>query len=796
MGKRLVIAEKPSMAQAIAAAIGGRGTKKDGFLDCGSVLITWARGHLLETLPPDKLNPEWKTWRLATLPMLPQEWRMAPRDDAKKQLKVVLDLVKSKDVDEIVNACDSGREGQLIFDEIMVHAKNRKPCLRLWTASLTDQAIKAAWSSLEPNTKRQGLTDAAWCRQRADWLVGLNATRVQTLMVQSHFQDAGTQNIGRVQTPTLKLLVDREMEIRNFVPKDFFQVFGSMQAAAGGFLGRWFRIVEGKQMDRLELEQDAKAILAKVQGRSGVVKSVTQKDEREQPDQLFDLTTLQREANKKHGFTAEKTLEIAQSLYEAKVTTYPRTNSRFLTPDVMSSLVPQALQSAANAGYGPFVAKIKTPIPALGKRFVDASKVEDHHAIIPTENVPGSLTPEQRAIYDMVARRLIGAFFPDRIVAKTEIITEIEGETFKTIGKVVKQEGWAEVDPASNRKRAGKKGAEDDEDDDAAGNLPAVSKGDLVTLSKGEIKRGKTSPPKPYSEGDLLGAMESAGKDVDEEELREAMKDSGLGTPATRASIIEELVRRKFVERKRTSMIPTELGIGLIRRIKHPILMSPSLTGEWEKALKEMERGKVTRESFLRGIETFVTKIVDDVRKEASMANEGAGGNGAGGAAPLELGKCPKCEGTLRVIPSRFGKRGYYAKCSDAECKVSFDCDATGDPDGGHCKFEGCDGIVKVTKGGSKICLICDRWQEEKGGGGAGASAGECPKCKQPLLLRKWEGAHYVKCSGSDCKVSFDTDDKGKPKHKCKFCKGPVKATRSGSKICMACDKWQEDKKS
>lgn len=878
MGKRLVIAEKPSMAKDIAKAIGGKSASKDGHIDCGNVLVTWARGHLLETLPPDKLNPDWKVWRLKTLPMIPTDWKMAPREDAKKQLKVVVDLAKSADVTEIVNACDAGREGQLIFDEIMVYAKIKKPILRLWTSSLTESAIQAAWKALEPHSKRQGTTDAAWCRQRADWLVGLNATRAQTLMVQSHHQNAGTQNIGRVQTPTLKLLVDRELEIRNFVPKDFFQVLGTFKADAGVYSGRWFRLVEGKIQDRLEKEAEAQALVAKVRGKAGVVKSNIGKDVREQPDLLFDLTTLQREANKKHGFTSEKTLEIAQSLYEAKVLTYPRTNSRYLTPDVMKDLVPKAIQTLSSGAYAPFVGKLKTPLPSLSSRFVDAAKVEDHHAIIPTENDPGTLSSEQRAIYDMVVRRLIGAFYPDRILYKTEIITEVEGELFKTNGTIVKQEGWAEVDPSSSRKKSSKKG-DDDGDEDAADSLPAVKSGDSAALPNTEIKRGKTTPPKPYSEGDLLGAMESAGKDIDEDELREAMKDSGLGTPATRASIIEELVRRKFVERKRTSMIPTEAGIMLIARIKHPILASPALTGEWEKKLKDMEHGKYARDAFNREIEAFVTKIVEEIRAEANMsAGDGNGGgagrfepvekgtcekcgstlmlkafdgefyikcsgngcrvtyqtnqdgaplktckfdgcggavyttkgkkevcqkcekwqdsDGTGGGAAVSAGSCPKCKSELKVWSSKFKQGEFYAQCSNRSCKVSYGTDAAGKALEAPCK--NCGGAVKATQSGSRICVACDTWQDEKpagGGAGGGTVVGECPKCKGSLALKKWKDAYYVKCSGTDCKVSYDTDSQGKPKKKCKFCKEPVKKIQSGSEVCVACGKWQEDKK-
>ena len=655
MGKRLIIAEKPSLAAAIAAAVGLKGKKTpEGFLDCGNVILANARGHLMETLEPSKMNAAWGSWSLRALPMLPDTWAMQPRDDAgaKKLLKAILDLIKDKDVTEIVNACDAGREGQLIFDEIIFHSKTKKPLLRFWTSSLADSAIKTAYAHLEQASKRQGLTDASWCRMQADWMVGLNATRAQTLMAQSHDKDKKVQTVGRVQTPVLSMLVDRELEIRNFKPKDFYTVVGDMEARAGNYQGQWFRTEDGKRIDRFDTEADAKAILAKTRNKQGKIKAVTNKDERKPPEQLFDLTQLQREANQKQGFSADHTLEVMQSLYEAKFTSYPRTNSRYLTPEDLEQKVPDAMATLAKAGYAAFTGKIATPLPKLGKRFVDATEVEDHTAIIPTENVPSGLSADQKTLYDMVARRLIGAYYPDRIQAKTEIVKEIEGETFKTKGTVTKQVGWEEVDPAGRtKKKVVKKGKDDDDEgDEDTGSLPDVKANEPAKMVDGELKTGKTTAPSPYNESDLLGAMVGAGKLLDDDELKSAMKDCGLGTPATRAAIIEELLRRKHIERKkaggkRENLIPTVQGINLIQGIKQAILKSPELTGQREKRLAEMDKGKYSRAKFLDEIKHFVTTLVDEIRGRANMDN--TGGAGGGRFEPVEAGPCEKCGGKL-----------------------------------------------------------------------------------------------------------------------------------------------------
>jgi DNA topoisomerase-3 len=615
MGKVLIIAEKPSLAREIIKALDLKGkTTPERFLEAGDVIVANVRGHALRTKDPKAMDPNWQAWSMRTLPMLPKAWDMEPTEDPqiRQWLEAIVRYVNDPSVTKIVNACDPAREGQLIFDEIMAYTKCQKPQFRFWHESLADSDLKAAWAHLEPASKRQGLTDAAWCRQQSDWLIGLNATRAQTLMVRSHNQDSPVQNIGRVQTPVLAMLVDLDTEIRNFKPKDFFTVKVDQQAEAGAVPGTWFKAAGGTVVDRLDTEAEAQAILAKTQGKEGTVKSVTCKDEKKPPEQLFDLTQLQREANQKHGFTADHTLEVLQGLYEAKLTTYPRTNSRYLTPGDMAEKVPQAIKTLERAGYKAFTDQVPDPAPKLSKRFVDASMVEDHSAIIPTENVPGNLSADQKAIYDMVARRLLGAFFPDRVLAKTDIVTTVVGETFKTKGTVTKVAGWEEVDP-STKKKGPAKG--DDEDR----SLPDVKKGDKVTLTGGAVKPGKTSPPKPYTESDVLGAMVGASRLVDDQVAKKAMKDCGLGTPATRAAIIEELLRRNLVERvpagpKTVNLVPTAHGISLIQNIKQTLLKSPELTGQWEAKLALVAAGKMTKDQFMGEIVALTGLVVGEIR--------------------------------------------------------------------------------------------------------------------------------------------------------------------------------------
>jgi len=705
---RLIVSEKPSMGRAIAAALGIQGSGR-GAIQGQGVIVTWCVGHLVEALAPEGYDPALKQWRLEALPFFPETFRYAPIEATRDQYQTVAGLMNRDDVVEIVNATDAGREGELIFDLVYRLAGADKPVLRFWTSSLTDAAILEAYGRMKPGESYQGLRDAARCRQEADWLVGINCTRAQTL-AQRRAGGEGVYSVGRVQTPTLALMVNRELEIQNFVPKDFWTLWAQFQAGAGSYKGKWFR----KDGDRFDTEAEAKAMAEALAGKPGKVASVTARSEKKKPELLYDLTALQKEANKRFGLTAEHTLEVAQALYEAKLISYPRTNSRCLT-EADALKIPgwiKAIGQGQLTALHPFVADLRKRWPVkLDKRFVNDKEVEDHTALVPTESPARTLQGDQARIYELIARRFLAAHWPDRIEAKTTIITKIEKETFKTTGTVIKELGWSEVDPPHGRPKKEKardaeaeeadaEGAEADED---SGTLPAVAKDEKVETTDLRTKAGQTTPPKRMSEADLLGAMQSAGKDLDDEALKGAMKDCGLGTPATRANIIETLLKRAFVERKRNILQPTAKGIELVQSIQAEALKSPQLTGEWEAQMERIRRGEAERAGFMAGIHTFVEEVVGQIK----------------GAAP-------------RAVKRQFG-----------------------------------------------------------------AVAGPCPRCGADLHLRDWEGRHYVKCSAAgadpECRLAYDTDAEGKPLELCRLCRGPVRTTKGGAKVCVLCGKWVAD---
>ncbi len=704
----LIVSEKPSMGRAIAAALGIQGNGRS-FIQGSDVIVTWCVGHLVEAIGPEGYDPALKQWRLDTVPFFPDAFRYSPIEATKDQYEVVARLLSREDVTEVVNATDAGREGELIFDLVYRLAGCTKPVLRFWTSSLTDDAIREAYGRMKPGGTYTGLRDAARSRQEADWLVGINCTRAQTLVMQKG-GGKGVYSIGRVQTPTLALLVNRELEITNFVPKDFWTLWALFQAGGrpaegGSYKGKWFRKIEGKDQDRFETEEEAKALAAKLAGLPGKVASVTSKTEKKKPELLYDLTNLQKEANKRFGFTAEHTLEVAQDLYEAKLISYPRTNSRYLTEADAQKAAGwiKAISQGQLTELQPFVEDLRKRWPVkLDKRFVNDKEVEDHSALVPTENSARNLQGDRLKIYELIARRFLAAFFPERLEGKTTIITKIEKETFKTTGTVVKELGWSAVDPPHSRPKKETKpkeeGAESEEaeDEEESSALPSVKKDESVETRDLFPKTGKTTPPKRMSEADLLGAMQSAGKELDDDELKGAMRDCGLGTPATRANIIETLLKRGYAERKRNILQPTTKGIELIQSIEAETLKSPQLTGEWEARLEHIRRGEEQRVEFMDSIRSFVTELVGRIKQQ-------------------------KPKGTRPVT---------------------------------------------------------------------GPEVGTCPKCGASLHLKAWEGSHYVKCGGEGCKVTFGSDGDGKPLQICPSCGGPVRTTRSGSKICVACERW------
>lgn len=699
------------MGRAIAAALGLTGSGRhfiQGKDASGQPLcVTWCIGHLVQSAEPDAYDPALKQWRLSQLPFLPETFRYQAAASTNDQWQAVRELLQRDDVTEVVNATDAGREGQLIFHLVYDLAGAKQPVQRLWTSSLTDDAIRTAWRGMKSDATYNGLTDAARCRQEADWLVGINCTRAQTLVARSN-GGQGVYSIGRVQTPTLAILVHREKDIRDFVPKDFWTLQATFRPVerTETYVGRWFRTEDGKDIERFDKEPDARAMAERLAGKPAVVVSVEGRTDKRKPELLYDLTALQKEANRRFKWSAEHTLEVAQELYEAKLLSYPRTNSRHLTQDDAKK-APQWLAALDCGPYAGFVAEVRAmgggKPPALGKRFVDDKEVEDHSAIVVTEKAPPvgadgrlNLGADQARLYDLVARRLLAAWFPDRLEAKTTIVTRVEDQNFKTTGAVIKDPGWTRVDPLLGKDKS------DGGDDQTT--LPVLKKGEKADVLEMAPKAGKTSPPKPMTEADLLTAMQGAGKELDDEALRGAMKDSGLGTPATRANMIETLVKRAYVERKterkNTVLRPTEKGIALIDSIQVEDLTSPLLTGRWEAAMEEIRRGKHQRSAFMADIREFVTGLVQRIAgSDVRVSDAVATGPGA------VLGKCQRCGSNLLHAE---WQGEHYAKCSavrDAKCRVSYAIDANGK---WTVRCPACTGPMS----GRGQCVWCGRSQE------------------------------------------------------------------------------------
>jgi DNA topoisomerase-3 len=613
-------------------------------------------GHLVEALNPEGYALAWKAWRWDVLPIFPEPFRYAPIAQTKEQFDVVARLLNREDITEVVNATDAGREGELIFDLVYRLAGCAKPVKRFWTSSLTPEAIQAAYAIMKPGEAYIGLREAARSRQEADWLVGINATRAQTLRMRRSGVEDGVWSVGRVQTPTLALLVRRELEIRDFKPQTFWTLRARFAHPEGNYEGRWFKETEGQAQERFTNEAEAQGLAASLEGRPGKIRSVTGRTEKKKPELLYDLTALQKEANKRFGFPAEGTLGLAQTLYEKQLISYPRTNSRHLT-EADALKAPQWIKALAQGQLTelqPFLDILRKQWPVkLDKRFVNDKEVEDHAALVPTEKPARELVGGELRIYDLIARRFLGAYFPDRVEAKTTIITEVETETFKTNGTIVKEEGWSAVDPPHRRKKTEKvvdpAETEEDAEEEIEGGLPAVKKSDTVEVVSLHPKEGKTTPPKRMSEGDLLSAMQGAGKELDDEALRGAMRDCGLGTPATRANMIETLIKRTYIERKRNILLPTEKGIRLIQGLPAESLRSAELTGSWEARLERMRRGEESRDVFMADIRGFVSGVVTELQDAPAPHLHGA--------------HCPTCGKPMRIIPGT--KRGdTFHRCS------------------------------------------------------------------------------------------------------------------------------------
>ncbi len=676
--KTLVIAEKPSVAQDIVRAItptAGKFEKHDEYFESDEWLVTSAVGHLVEIQAPEEFDVKRGKWSFANLPVIPPYFDLKPIDKTKTRLNAIVKLAKRKDVNALVNACDAGREGELIFRLIQQYASSKHPVKRLWLQSMTPAAIREGFDSLRSEKQMQGLADAARSRSEADWMVGINGTRAMTAF---NSRDGGffLTTVGRVQTPTLSVVVEREEKIRKFVSRDYWEIHATFLAEAGEYPAKWFDPKWKKaaanadntepdaelKADRVWTEREALAIAEAVRGKAATVTEES-KPTTQAAGLLFDLTSLQREANGKFGFSAKTTLSIAQSLYERhKALTYPRTDSRALPEDYLP-VVKQTFEMLADSGMKHLAPHAATAIKGNyikpSKRIFDNAKVSDHFAIIPTLQAPSGLSDAEQKLYDLVVRRFMAVFFPSAEYLVTTRISQAVGHSFKTEGKVLVKPGWLAI--------YGKEAADevaDAKDGDKGQSLVPVKPGEMVRAEVVEAKGLKTRPPARYSEATLLGAMEGAGKTIDDDELREAMQEKGLGTPATRAATIEGLIAEKYMLREGRELIPTAKAfqlMTLLRGLGVEELSKAELTGEWEHKLAQMEHGKLSRETFMAEIAAMTENLVN---KAKGYDKDTIPGDYATLSAP-----CPNCGGVIKENYRRYtctGKKG------DDGCGFSF----------------------------------------------------------------------------------------------------------------------------
>ncbi|WP_233878850.1 DNA topoisomerase III [Paraburkholderia flagellata] len=651
MSKALIIAEKPSVANDIARALGGF-TKHDEYYESDDYVLSSAVGHLLEIAAPEEYEVKRGKWSFAHLPVIPPHFDLNPIAKSESRLKVLNKLMKRKDVTQLINACDAGREGELIFRLIAQHAKAKQPVQRLWLQSMTPQAIRDGFANLRSDHDMQPLADAARCRSEADWLVGINGTRAMTA-----FNSKGggffLTTVGRVQTPTLSIVVEREEKIRRFIARDYWEVRAEFVCAGGFYEGRWYdpkfkkdEFDPEKRDSRLWSLPAAETIVAACHGREGTVSEESKPSTQLSPA-LFDLTSLQREANGRFGFSAKNTLGLAQALYEKhKVLTYPRTDSRALPEDYLGTVKETLEMLKESNNYLPHAKQVLDKgWVKPNKRIFDNSKISDHFAIIPTLQAPKSLSEPEQKLYDLVVKRFLAVFFPAAEYRVTTRITEVAGHHFKTEGKVLVEPGWLQV---YGRDAGG---------DDA--NLVPVKKDEKVKTDKIAAHQLVTKPPARYNEATLLSAMEGAGKLVDDEELREAMAAKGLGTPATRAAIIEGLLGEKYLVREGRELIPTAKAfqlMTLLRGLGVEELTAPELTGEWEYKLSQMERGKLPRDAFMQEIARMTQTIV---KRAKEYDSDTIPGDYATLTTP-----CPNCGGQVKENYRRFA-------CTKCEFSIS-----------------------------------------------------------------------------------------------------------------------------
>ncbi|WNS45009.1 DNA topoisomerase 3 [Paenibacillus sp. MMS20-IR301] len=687
--KTLIIAEKPDMGRNIAAAIEPKAKNHRSYLEGEQYIITWAIGHLIGLAEPEAYDSKYKRWNINDLPIIPDQFKLVPNARTLDQLKVIGELAKRSDL--LVNSCDAGREGQHIFSLIQRHLQLSQPVKRLWISDLTPETIRKGFQELKDGSEYENLTKAAKARSEADWLIGMNGSRAFTT------KHNVLLSVGRVQTPVLALIYDRQKTIEAFSSLKFFEVEGHFTQNELMYKGMW-------QGERLTDGAKAEALAAKIKGKPARIESYEVKETKEYPNKLYDLTLLQREANGKYAFSAKKTLDIAQALYEKhKVISYPRTNSNYVTEQNIPEMH-KTLSALQGTQFDEWVKGANRNLVHKGNKFIcNPSKVEDHHAILPTNRKASGLSADEAKLYDLIVRRFLSQFYPAAEYKLHTVITVVEDEKFKTTVKELLSLGWKVIyaDQKKDKLKPAKgKGKEEEEDEEVEVNEPfSVSKDDDVVCSDAIVKEKDTQPPKAYTEGTLLKAMESAGKQIEDEELRDAMKDSGLGTPATRAATIERLKNVGYVEMQGKKIAITQKGrtaIELIRGAGVELLTSPEMTGQWERRLNEIARGTAEDGQFMNNVKRFASMIVDKVRVqsradktsfegETPALNTGAKGRSTGGAARKAEGK----ESKPAAPRKRSMAAAAAAKPADSGPKVI-----------GSCPRPGCGGMIFMGRKG------------------------------------------------------------------------------------------------
>lgn len=634
--KSMVLAEKPSVAKEIARIL--RCDKKgNGFFEGHQYVVTWALGHLVTLAEPQDYDKKYSEWRMQDLPMLPEKMKLKVIRKSSRQFRAVSELMKRKDIGELIIATDAGREGELVARWIMKLSAWKKPFKRLWISSQTDAAVAQGFANLKPGKDYDRLYDAAVCRAEADWLIGLNVTRALTCKFEAQL------SAGRVQTPTLSMIIQRENEIKNFVPVDYWTI----EASFGDYFGTW----RGKGGNsRIFNQEKALEILEKIKDHAGVISDIHIEEKIEPPPLAYDLTELQRDANRRFAFSAKKTLSVLQGLYERhKLVTYPRTDSRYITSDMVGTL-PQRLERLAAGPYAQLVNPLLQKKLAVTKRLVNDARVTDHHAIIPTEQPLDlkALDNDERRLYDLIARRFITVLYPPYRYDQTTLVTEVEGERFYSSGKMVKEMGWRAVTSSSLSKE------KKDDDDLPVQNLTRQKKGEQKQVKNCKLKKSRTQPPPRYTEATLLTAMESPGKFIEDEELRESIKQGGLGTPATRAEIIEKLLNTYYIERHGKELVPTSKGFQLLDLVPGE-LKSPELTAKWELRLSNISLGKESNKGFMEDIRKNAGDLVMSIKADTSEYK----------VDNLTKNRCPLCGSFMLSVQ---GKKERMLVCSDRKC--------------------------------------------------------------------------------------------------------------------------------